>query len=87
MLRGGHWRSQSESAARAVRAAGVLDPDLHGEAHAALAFGNAARSACSLGRSPIGGTTNRVYPENVEFALLLERCFYPPNVPKPHGQE
>ena len=72
-----------------MRAAGVLNHDLHGEAHAALAFGNAARSACSLGRSPIRGTTNRGYPENAEFALPLERKrrFYPPNVLKPHGQE
>ena len=66
-----------------------VQPHLHGEAHAALAFGNAGRSACSLGRSPIRGTTNRGYLEKCKFALppMRKPPFYPPSVLKPHAQK
>ena len=66
-LRGGHWRSQSESAARLSRPACRILA-LHGEAHAELPVAVHACSACMPRAKPYWGTTNQGYLENVVFA-------------------
>ena len=53
---------------RALVAPGVLDPSLHGEAHAKLPLAVHACFACMLRAKLYWGTTNPGFAETAEFA-------------------
>jgi len=74
---------------RARRADGVLDPSLHGEAHAELPSAVMHALHACLEQSSIRGLQNAGMPETSDFVTppTRKRRFLGSRVPKPHGKK